>query len=80
MLTEFVSSVVPPPRFGVTTTVSSTLVLAASVPRSHTIVPLALLQLPCEVVTETRLTPIGRTLLRMTPLAIEGPTLLTTIE
>src|SRR6266567_4239484 len=43
------------------------------VPSTHSTAPLLNVQLPCEAVADTKLTPTGKLLLTTTPVAVHGP-------
>src|SRR5712664_1640369 len=61
-----------------TTIVIVALALGASVPMVQVTVPLAWVQVPWVEVAETNVTPVGRVSVAVTPVACEGPLLVTT--
>ena len=68
-----------PAVVGVTTMVTPTVAALATLPRLHVTVPPAWLQFPCAEDAETKVTPAGNVSLTVTPLAVDGPALLTEI-
>src|SRR2546423_8376999 len=65
---------------GVPTTVISALDFAPMVPRLQVILEPELLHVPCEDATETRVIPPERTSSNVTPVARDGPVLVTRID
>ncbi len=71
--------VIEPTDWGVTLIVTVALAVLASVPSEQVTVPDACEQLPCVVVAELNVTPAGSVSVRVMPVALEGPALLTPI-
>ena len=58
---------------GLTLISTSTIAPLASVPSAQVTVPLDSEQVPCDGVADSKVTPAGRSSVKLTPVALDGP-------